>query len=452
MSDKLTRRSFLAVSTATAMTGLAPRVNAAEVVPGKKSPNEALRIAGIGVGGKGTGDIMACRRENIVALCDPDAERAREAFERLPDAKRYTDYREMLEAENLDAVTISTPDHSHAPAAYFAMMKGLHCFVQKPLTQTVAEARLLTNLAREKGVVTQMGNQGHCRDGVRELCEIFWDGAIGDVREVHIWTNRPIWPQGIENALEERPVPDTMDWDVWLGPAPLRPYNPGYAPFSWRGWWDFGAGALGDMGCHIMDPANWALKLNDAPTFTVELVEQEGNTEQAFPNKSIVKYSFDARGDMPPVDLYWYDGGLLPNHPEDIPADVTLGEGDNGSLFVGEKGYLTCATYGEEVRLLPADRFADYKKPEPYIERIRAQNPHLNWLDGIHGRVPEPASNFNYAGPFTEMVVLGNACLKVDGQLRFDRETMRVTNKPEANQWLSKTYREGWEIPVPEIG
>ncbi|MCC6145453.1 MAG: Gfo/Idh/MocA family oxidoreductase, partial [Candidatus Hydrogenedentes bacterium] len=263
MSDKLTRRSFLAVTTTTALAGYVARgetrVNTAQVVPGKVSPNEKLNIAGIGVGGKGYGDIMECRRENVIALCDVDWERAGEAFYKMPDAKKYKSFHEMLEKEpSIDAVTVSTPDHTHAIAAYTALKAGKHVYCQKPLTQTVAEARLLTNTARELGLTTQMGNQGHCGDGVRETCEIIWSGGIGAVKEVHIWTNRPIWPQAVPEPLPSQPVPADMNWDLWISTAPWRPYNEKYAPFNWRGWWDFGAGALGDMACHIMDPANWA--------------------------------------------------------------------------------------------------------------------------------------------------------------------------------------------------
>ncbi|HPU99198.1 MAG TPA: Gfo/Idh/MocA family oxidoreductase, partial [Candidatus Hydrogenedentes bacterium] len=283
MDHSITRRAFLACATTTAVV-TAFRVNAAEVVPRKLSPNEKLRVAGIGAGGKGLDDIMSCARDRkrveVVALADPDWKRCEEAFYRLKNAKQYKDYRKMLEemGDQIDACTVSTPDHSHAPAAYMAMKMGKHVYVQKPLTHTIAEARLLRQTAAETGVITMMGNQGHCGDGVRDLCEMIWAGKIGKVTEAHIWTNRPVWPQGIADPLPEEPVPETMDWDLWIGPAPFRPYNKKYAPFNWRGWWDFGCGAIGDMACHIMDPANWALGLSRAESFTVELVTQEGMT------------------------------------------------------------------------------------------------------------------------------------------------------------------------------
>lgn len=462
--NDLTRRAFLA-STTTATLSAAAAANAApnsaEVVPGKKSPNGKLNVAGIGVGGKGEGDIASCKRENVVALADPDWKRAEASFYRFPDAKRYKDYRKMLEEmPEIDAVTISTPDHTHAPAAHMAMKMGKHVYCQKPLTHTIAEARMLTNLAKENpNIVTQMGNQGHCQDGVRELCEMLWDGAIGQVREAHIWTNRPIWPQGLNRPDTSDPVRDGLDWDLWLGVAPQRPYvnkhpetdKDCYCPFVWRGWWDFGCGAIGDMACHIMDPAFWSLKLIEAETFSVEVIKQEGLTSENAPNKSIVKYQFPARGDMPPVDVYWYDGGLLPERPADIPADVELGEGSNGSLFVGEEGYLTTGTYGGDSRIVPPEKAKDYKKPDETIPRIKGQDPYRNWLDGIKGKA-DNVSHFEYAGPLTEVANMGNvALLADDGKLEWDVKNFRFTNSEKANKLLTKEYRKGWDWLVEDL-
>ena len=310
---------------------------------------------------------------NYVALCDVDWDRCAEAFYKIPAAKQYKDYRKMLEEMDgqIDGLVISTPDHTHAPAAYMSMMMGKHVRVQKPLTHTIAEARLLAKTAKETGVVTAMGNQGHSGDGVRDLCEMLWSGAIGDVKEAHIWTDRPIWPQGIEKPLKEQAVPDTMDWDLWLGCAPKRPYNKMYAPFNWRGWWDFGCGAIGDMACHIMDPAFWALYLGDAATFTAQTVSQEGMSAQTAPLKSVIKFTFPARADMQPVTGYWHDGGDKPPRPEGVPADEKLGDGDNGSLFIGTKGFITAGEYGGDARLLPAAVMKDYTKPPKTIERIK---------------------------------------------------------------------------------
>ncbi|HNT87710.1 MAG TPA: Gfo/Idh/MocA family oxidoreductase, partial [Candidatus Hydrogenedentes bacterium] len=430
MADQLSRRAFLAATTTTAAAAFLPlRLNTAQVIPGKLSPNEKMRIAGIGVGGKGLGDIMSCRRENIVALCDPDWERAGEAFYRLKDAKQYKDYRKMLEemGDGIDACTISTPDHSHALAAYMAMKMGKHVYVQKPLTHTIAEARLLTKTARETGVTTQMGNQGHCGNGVRELCEMIWAGAIGTVKEAHIWTNRPIWPQGMTALLPEQPVPDTLDWDLWLGPAAAIPYNKGYAPFNWRGWWAFGCGAIGDMACHIMDPAFWALRLYEAKSYSVEVVRQDGMTEFSPPTASIIKFQFPARGDMGLVDVYWYDGKLLPERPAAIPQNQKLGAGDNGSLFIGSDGYATAGEYGDDARLLPDERMKDYTRPPKTLPRVRGQNPYYNWIKACKGE-DEAASHFDYAGPLTEAANMGNVALLAGERIEFDVETMRITN------------------------
>jgi len=350
-------------------------------------------------------------------------------------------------ADEIDACTISTPDHTHAPAAYLAMNLGKHVYVQKPLTHTIAEARLLTKTAAEKGVITQMGNQGHCGDGVRELCEMLWSGAIGDVQEAHIWTNRPIWPQGMTEVPSEQPVPETLDWDIWLGAGAMRPYNEAYLPFNWRGWWDFGCGAIGDMACHIMDPAFWSLKLYEAASYTVEVVSQEGMTPLSPPLKSVIKYEFPARGSMPPAKVFWYDGGNLPQRPEAIPADQNLGDGDNGSLFIGSNGYLTAGEYGGKARLVPDASMASYVKPDPTIPRIQREDPYLNWLECIRSG-EQAASNFSYAGPLTEVANMGNVALHAIGKiLEIDVKSLKIVNDDAANQLLTKEYRKGWELP-----
>ncbi|MFP4501264.1 MAG: Gfo/Idh/MocA family protein [Candidatus Hydrogenedentota bacterium] len=450
MGSKLSRRAFLtATTTSAAFVAAAPRVNAAKVVPNKISPNEKMNVAGIGVGGKGTGDIMACRRENVVAMADPDWNRAAEAFYKIKDAEKFKDWRDMLDkmGDKIDACTISTPDHSHAPAAYAAMMMGKHVFVQKPLTHTVAEARLLRKIAKETGVTTQMGNQGHCQDGVRKYCELVWNGDIGQVEEAHVWTNRPVWPQGIKDPLPSQAVPDHMHWDVWIGPAPWRPYNEDYAPFKWRGWWDFGCGAIGDMACHIMDPVFWSLKLMDAKTFTCEVVKQEGMTEETAPLGSVIKYNFPARGDMGPVVVYWHDGSFEPPRPADIPEDEKMGDGDNGSLLIGTKGYATAGEYGGDPRLLPDAKMKAYTFPEETLPRVRRQNPHANWIDACKGEA-EAASHFGYAGPLTEVANMGNVALLAGEKIEYDAETGQIINNEGANKYLSKEYRRGWELPV----
>lgn len=447
----LTRRAFLSTATTTALlTGCATGksvMNKARVIPRKLSPNEKLNIACIGVGGMGRGDVMSCRDENIVALCDVDFKRAEETFYRFPDAKQYKDFRIMFEEmdKEIDAVTISTPDHMHAPATYMAMTMGKHVRVQKPLTQTIAEARLLAKVAAETGVVTAMGNQGHSGDGVREMCEMIWSGAIGQVRESHTWTDRPIWPQGISERPAAQPVPDHLDWDLWLGSAPWREYSADYLPFNWRGWWDYGCGAIGDMACHIVDPVFWALKLYEAPSYTVEVVEQTGLTAETFPNSSIIKYEFPARGDMDPVTVYWYDGGLLPKRPEGLADDEKLGDGENGSLFIGADGILSTGTYGGDSRLLPAERMEDYTMPAPVIERIPDENSYKHWINACKNGT-EAVSPFSYAGPLTEFANMGNVALLAGEKIEFDVASMSITNNPDANKHLSKEYRKGFDF------
>ncbi|MCP4646055.1 MAG: Gfo/Idh/MocA family oxidoreductase [bacterium] len=461
----MSRRSFLAATTLTGaggcVTAAATKPNTAKVVPRKVSPNEKLNVAAIGAGGKGFSDITSCGSENIVALCDVDWDRADRAFKTLPDARRFKDYRNMLEEmPEIDAVTISTPDHTHAPAAYMAMKLGKHVYVQKPLTHTVAEARLLTLTARETGVATQMGNQGHCGNGVREMCEMIWKGAIGQVREAHVWTHRPVWAnQGRPDPLPSRPAPENMDWDRFIGSAPMRPYAKGYAPHDWRAWQDFGGGALGDMACHIMDPVFMALKLVESSDYTVEVIEQRGVNDQTFPIMSTIKYSFPARGDMAPVDVYWYDGHWRdkdsrekvynrPKRPAGVPADQKLGDDNaNGSYLIGDDGILTAGEYGGNPRLLPDAKMVDYVKPDPWLPRIPRQNPYQNWLTACKGGEPA-CSNFDYAGPFTEMVNFGNLVVKSGKKLHWDNKKGVVTNVNNAAEVVSKEYRKGWELPI----
>ena len=448
----ITRRAFLAATTtATVLAGCQSKPNTAKVVPGKVSPNEKLNIAGIGAGSKGQEDILTCSSQNnIVAICDVDWDNASKTMSQLPNAKKYKDYRKMLEemGKGIDAVTISTPDHIHAPAAYMAMKLGKHVYVQKPLTHTIAEARLLARTARETKVATQMGNQGHSGRSVREACEMIWSGAIGNVREAHVWTDRPQgrWAQGVSEPLPEQPVPANVDWDLWINGAPMRPYNSGYHPRRWRGWFDFGCGALGDMACHIMDPAFWGLRLMDAKTYSVELIASEGRNPQTFPVYETVKYSFPARGDMPPVNVYWYDNGNKPKRPADLPEGQEIGDGANGSLFIGDKGYLTAGEYGGKPRLLPDERMASYKKPNPKLERVEGGH-YRNWMNACKGG-PAACSSFDYSGPFTEMVLLGCVAIRVNARLDWDAGAMKITNNAEANAFVSKTYRQGWELPA----
>ncbi|HOE66056.1 MAG TPA: Gfo/Idh/MocA family oxidoreductase [Candidatus Hydrogenedentes bacterium] len=448
----ITRRTFLFGATA-AMTGCAAlggRRTSRRRIP----PNERINIACIGVGGQGSSDLSAVASENIVALCDVDEARAAENFAKYAHVKLYKDFRVMLEKEKgIDAVTISTPDHMHAFIAMTAMQLGKHVYVQKPLTRTIGEARMLTEAARRYNVATQMGNQGHSGDGVRLLCEMIWSGMIGEVREVHAFTNRPIWPQGMGRPTGSDPVPSTLDWDLWLGVAPHRPFvahNPVfpqkncYCPDVWRGWWDFGAGALGDMGCHVLDPPYWALKLG-SPT-RVDLIQADPiKNEETGPRSCVLRYDFPAREGMGPVKLYWYDGGLKPPAVAGIPLEEKFGDGDSGSVFIGDAGVITTDTYGGTPRLLPLARMKDFQKPPQMLERISRGNHHQNWLQAIRGGAPA-CSNFDYSGPFTEMVLLGNLALRAGQSIEWDSKRMQVTNLSEANAFVKPVYRKGWSL------
>jgi predicted dehydrogenase len=423
-----------------------------------KSPNDKLNVAIIGVTGKGSADMGGMSGENIVALCDVDKSHLAKAAQKFPNARTYGDYRVMLEKEkNLDATTVTIPDHHHAPAAARAIAAGLNVYCQKPLTHTISEARKLTEMAREHKVITQMGNQGHSGEGYRQLCEMIWSGVIGQVKEVHCWTNRPIWPQGFDRPPGTSMIPMKLNWDVWIGPAPMRPFvdkwpeddhvRPEWAkrggvyhPFNWRGWWDFGCGALGDMACHIMDGANWALKLG-APT-SVELVESSKITSEMAPMSSVLKYEFPKRGELPPCTLTWHDGGKLPPKPPEMEAEKLE---DNGSLFIGDKGKIVCGTYGERPRLLPESSMADYKRPDPTIPRVPENSPYLDFIRACKGG-PPACSNFDVAGPFSETVLLGNLALRLGKKIEWDSANMRVKNLPEADQYIHAQYRPGWEI------
>jgi predicted dehydrogenase len=443
--DKVSRRYFLMASGAAGVAACASNGRTGSppslVRAGYKSPNERLNVGAIGAGGKGSSDIGGCAAENVVALCDVDWKSAAKTFERFPRAQKYKDFRQMLDREKLDAVTISTADHTHAIAALWAMQRGIHVYVQKPLTHNVREARLLAQAARKYKVATQMGNQGHSGEGARLLCEMIWSGMIGEVREVHAWTNRPIWPQGL-GALAGEAVPSHLDWDLFLGPSEMRPYNPGYTPFKWRGWWDWGCGALGDMACHILDAANWALQLTH-PT-SVECLKQEGRTAETFPRKSIVRFEFPARRTMPAVVLTWSEGELPPAHPSGVPEGQKVGEGNNGSLFVGDKGLITTGTYGQNTRLLPDERMADFAPPAQML--TRSPGHYQDWIRACKGGEPA-CSSFDYAGPFTEWILLGTIAQRFEGKLLWNAEKMEFTNRPEANQYLARAYRKGWELP-----
>jgi len=442
-ANTISRRSFLERTTmATAAVTIVPRFVLGG--PGYKAPSEKINIACVGVGGQGRHDLSRVSTENIVALCDVDEDNAAEAFALYPKVNKYKDFRIMLEKEkDIEAVTVTTPDHTHAVIAMMAIKMGKHVFVQKPLTHTIYEARKLAEAARKEKVVTQMGNQGHAGEGARLLNEWIWDGAIGDVYEVHTWTNRPIWPQGIGRPETIPSVPPSLDWNLWLGPAPWRPYHPAYAPFSWRGWWDFGVGALGDMGAHIIDQPFWALKLEYPES--VQATSTALN-EETYPLATIVTYKFPARNNMPPVKLVWYDGGLLPPRPDDLESGRMVGERGGGIIFYGTKGTLMCSVYGNNPRLIPETKMKEYTLPEKTIPR--SPGIHEEWIEAIKGG-PATNSNFDYAGKLTEMMLLGNLALSMASKntiLEWDGPNMRVTNLEEANNFIHKEYRKGWTL------
>ncbi len=463
---------------------------------GYKSPNEKLNIAAIGAGGKGESDINGCASENIVALCDVDDARAAETFKRHEKVPKYKDFRKMLDeqASNIDAVIVSIPDFMHATAAMWCMERGKHVYVQKPLTRTVWEARQLLEAANKYKVATQMGNQGYSNEGTRQAAEMIWAGEIGNVAEVHAWTNRPIWPQGLSQIPAPDPVPATLDWDLWLGIADNRPYTSGgpgyrspvgghfYLPENWRGFYDFGCGALGDMACHILGAPNMALRLG-APA-SVECIQKERPSDFMFPAKSVIRYDFPARGSMPPVKLFWHDGMKETPKIAGVPDGEFLGDlprrwiapapgppppfggfvgevfdyekfqvvlrtpdaeipAPDGSLFIGEKGMITTGTYGENTRLIPVEKMRDHRFPHQFI--TRSPGHYHDWIRACKGG-DAACSNFNVAAPFVEWMLLGAIALRVEGKLEWDAVKMRFTNNAEANKYLKPTFRKGWSL------
>jgi predicted dehydrogenase len=444
-----TRRDFLHQ---TALAGVAGSVLQAggSAFGRQDSPNEKVRFACIGVGGKGDSDSNdAGKFGEIVALCDIDEKTLDKKAAKFPNAKKYFDYRKMLEemGDKIDAVTVSTPDHTHAPAGAAAMRMGKHAFIQKPLTWSVEEARVLRSLAAEKKLATQMGNQGTASDGLRRGVEVIRSGVVGPIKEIHVWTNRPIWPQGIPRPKDTPPVPSHVHWNEFLGAAPERPYNPAYHPFAWRGWLDFGTGALGDMACHTINVAAMALNLFDPAS--VEVVDTSGIVDrETYPVWSIIKTHFNEREGRGPLDLIWYDGG--DKLPQDKRPYKEMLDGlevpKSGLLLVGEKGsFFSKDDNGGEHVLLPRDKFKD----APRIEQKLPRSPgHFKeWVEAITTNDPSKAlSNFDYASRLTETVLLGVVALKVGGRIEWDAEAMRVKNNSDADQYIRRDYRKGFSI------
>jgi predicted dehydrogenase len=446
MSGKMQRRRFLQASAAAAGAGYFLNFGLTES-RAQDSANNRLNIAIIGAGGQGGGNAGNVAGENIVALCDVHEQRAAGSFNRWPKAERYKDFRIMLDKQkNIDAVVVSTPDHVHAHASIMAMRLGKHCYTEKPLTHSVWEARQMKDTAQKFRVATQMGNQGTSNNTLREAVEVLRAGAIGEVREIHVWTNRPIWPQNIDRPKESNPVPKDLDWDLWIGPAPHRPFHAGpqfprqgtYAPFSWRGWWDFGTGALGDMACHTMNLPNMALRLG-APTAVSANVAHPVNNETA-PMGCTVTYEFPQRNGLPACRLYWYERRL---------PDEKLFHGQkpsgSGILMIGSKGTMySNSDYGGAYRLLPEGNFPNFRPPAPTLPRSPGH--HAEWIRACKGGPPAMSNFVDYAGPLTEMVLLGNVAIRAGQRLVWDSAKLQVTNMPAAAQYIRREYRKGWEL------
>jgi predicted dehydrogenase len=455
--ETFSRRAFLAAVTTTAVAAgcaTTPKMNTAKVVPGKISPNEKLNIAAIGIGGMGSGNINACTTENIVALCDVDDVYAAPVYNAYPNAKRFRDFRKMFDTDgkSFDAVIIATPDHTHAVIAMAAMRCGKHVYCQKPLAHNVYEVNALMQAARECKVQTQMGNQGHSSEQIRRVKEWIHDGAIGAVREVHAWSDRPVGGDPWSNfpiakrPADAPPVPDTLDWDLWLGPAKSRPYNPAYLPTTWRGWRDFGTGALGDMGCHILDPAFYALGLGHPTSVQATTTHWEKDvSDETYPRAAIIRYEFPERGKMPPVKLTWYDGRLLPPFARDF--DPRQRFDSNGALLVGDKGTIMHGSHGAGgMRLLPKQLAKEYKRPDPTIPRVKDENHEQDWVRACKDGNPA-SSNFEYGGALTQMALLGVVAMAAkDRKLLWDSASLRFTNDEEASALLNPPYREGWKL------
>ena len=416
--------------------------------------NERINVAGIGVGGKGVGDVASSAETgaNIVAQCDVDLSRGAKTISSFPKAKLYSDFRIMLEKQkDIDAVTISAPDHIHAVAAKAAMDLGKHLYCQKPLTHSIHEARVLTEAANKSKLITQMGNQAHAGEPIRRAVELVRAGIIGNVTDVHVWTNRPIWPQGMTTRPENEKIPHDLDWNLWLGPAPKASYSSRYVPFKWRGWWDYGTGALGDMACHIMDMPYWALQLKYP--LSVEAV-QGGNSEVSGPNWSKIKYQYPARGPLPPVSMTWYDGrrdgqANMP-HPEvangqDLRGYESVLVGDKGSMVFSRRTtkWKVVGRDPDEVRQVEESTPKSIPRDEQETISVQTAN-HVEWLSGIRGEC-EPQSNFSYAGPFTETVLLGNLAVRTGKKIDWDGPALRTSVKV-AKKYIRRKYRKGWSL------
>ncbi len=433
------------------------------------APSDKLNIAGIGAGGKGESDLFEFSKSpnaNIAFMCDVDDRQIATSVKRFPNAKRYKDFREMLDKEhkNIDAVSVSTPDNVHAVAAISAMQLGKHVYVQKPMTHDIYEARMLTEAAVKYKVVTQMGNQGSSGDGVRLMREWYNAGIIGDATAIHVWTNRPVWPQGFGRPKSTDEVPKELDWDLWIGPAQMEAYHKEYVPFNWRGFWAFGTGALGDMGCHLIDPAFKTVGLGyptEVECSVGAVYERMWNASyypESCPVSSSIKLKFPGKEGKPDVALYWMDGGLAPERPEELgPNEVMGGDDGGGVIITGTKGKIMCGTYGSNPTLLPTSKTKEVNVPKT-IARV-PEGHYVQWVNACiagYGK-KELSSSFDYAGPLTETILMGNLALRsylIKGsngrgwpgrkKLLWDAKNMKITNFDEANQFVRREYREGF--------
>ncbi|MHB8970615.1 MAG: Gfo/Idh/MocA family protein [Pirellulaceae bacterium] len=434
------RRRFLAGTTAATVFSIIPRHVLG--APGQPSANEKLNIAGIGVGGMGAGDIRNVPSENIVAICDVDATHAANAAKPFPGAKIYSDFREMLETQkDIDAVMVATPDHNHAVITMTALRMGKHVFCQKPLTHSVHEAIAIAQAAKAANVATQMGNQGQASEGARLICEYIWSGALGEVREVHSWSNRrpDISPRGIPRPKETPAVPAHLNWDLWIGPSPMRPYHPCYHPFAWRGWWDFGTGVPGDIGCHNLSTAFKALKLGWPESVEACSTHWSAPPEvrqETAPLASIVTFRFAATENRPEIVIKWYDGGMMPPMPKDYALSGMF-DGD-GTLIVGDEGML----YG--AKLLPEAKAKSLGTPPQKLDRSPGH--YQEWIDACKGGKPAGSNFVDHAGPLAAVVLMANIAVRTEEKLYWDAENLRFKNSDAANALLQPPYREGWTL------
>jgi predicted dehydrogenase len=465
--NRLNRRKFIkGTAAAVATFNIVPR----HVLGGPKfvAPSEKVNLAIIGCGGQGqvnVRNLFSLPDVQIIAVADPVETQDLNAFyfksisgrlplkaeiekhysEKTPNFKvaDYEDFRVMLEREKaIDAILCAPPDHLHAYVTVTAMRQGKHVYCEKPLTHNVWEARQVAKVARETGVATQLGNQGHSGETIRQTCEMIWAGAIGDIRDVHAWTAASRWNKRMLGGKPwEDPVPKGVNWDLWLGPRQPRPYSSAYNPVAWRDFWDFGTAPIGDFFCHNFDPACWALELREP--ISIEASSAGAVDSVIAPIAGLYTYHFGPRGKMPAVKFTWYEGGLMPPRPDGLEEDDQLGSGGNGILFVGDKGLLTCAGWGGRPVLLPGSRNDNYQHPPPTLPRSKGH--HRDWLDACKGGKPSSA-NFQYGAALTEVGLLGLVAMRVGKKLQWDAKAMKATNAPEADKFLKETYRPGWEV------